>query len=117
MSGLSVQFVRLLTVLGAAILLLVAGMALSACGDDGAEESAPAVREATQAVAMASQGEGLIAFEAGRDGNDEIYVMNADGSQPQRLTNNPANDQNPAWSPDGRRIVFHSNRDGNPELY
>jgi len=39
-----------------------------------------------------------IAFESNHDGNSEIYVMNADGSNIQRLTNNPADDGYHAWS-------------------
>jgi Tol biopolymer transport system component len=42
--------------------------------------------------------------------NFEIYVMNADGSKQTRLTNDPAEDWNPAWSPDGSRIAFISLR-------
>lgn len=40
-----------------------------------------------------------IAFSTDRDGNVEIYVMDADGSNPTNLTNNPADDLWPAWSP------------------
>jgi len=40
-----------------------------------------------------------IAFLSGRDKNDEIYIMNIDGSEQIRLTNNPANDRNPSFSP------------------
>jgi Tol biopolymer transport system component len=40
-----------------------------------------------------------IAFTSSRDFNNEIYVMNADGSDQTRLTNNPAQDSNPAWRP------------------
>jgi len=58
-----------------------------------------------------------IASSYNRDGNDEIYVINADGSGLKRLTNNPASDQYPAWSPDSKRIAFASNRDGNYEIY
>src|SRR5207253_437430 len=36
---------------------------------------------------------------------------------PMRLTNNPANDQFPRWSPDGTKIAFTSNRDGKEEIY
>ena len=58
-----------------------------------------------------------IAFDSDRDGNWEVYVMNADGSGVTRLTDNGAADEFPAWSPDGRRIAFESNRDGNWEIY
>jgi Tol biopolymer transport system component len=58
-----------------------------------------------------------IAFTSGRDGNWEIYVMNADGSSQTNLTNNPALDSGAAWSPDGSRIAFYSDRDGNYEIY
>ena len=58
-----------------------------------------------------------IAFNSTRDGNYEIYIMNDDGSKQIRLTNNPANDYLPAWSPDGSQIAFTSNRDGNYEIY
>ena len=40
-----------------------------------------------------------------RDGNEEIYVMNADCSSPTRLTTDGASDQSPTFSPDGSRIL------------
>jgi TolB protein len=43
--------------------------------------------------------------------------MNPDGSGVQRLTRNFAGDADPDWSPDGRRIVFVSNREGNSDIY
>ncbi|MBI2401609.1 MAG: PD40 domain-containing protein, partial [Gemmatimonadetes bacterium] len=43
------------------------------------------------------------------DGNAEIYVMNADGSNPRRLTNTAAAEGSPAWTPDGSRMVYASN--------
>ena len=50
----------------------------------------------------------LIAFVSTRDGNGEIYVMNADGSNPRRLTNHGLWDGFPDWSPDGSQIAYYS---------
>lgn len=47
----------------------------------------------------------------------EIWIMNADGTEKQNLTNNPAIDSSPSWAPDGKKIVFVSSRDGNREIY
>ena len=44
-------------------------------------------------------------------------MMNSDGSAAQRLTANPADDLNPVFSPDGNKVLFHSNRDGNFDLF
>ena len=60
---------------------------------------------------------GKIVFDSDRDGDREIYVMDADGGNPTRLTDNTAADRDPAWSPDGSRIALDSDRDGNREIY
>ena len=53
-----------------------------------------------------------IAFTSGRDGNAEIYVMDADGKNQRRLTHHPADDGLPSWSPGGQKIAFSSYRNG-----
>ena len=78
-----------------------------------AETSTPTPTPGAGAGATA----GRIAFGSDRNGNWEIYAMNADGSGVTRLTDHPARDGNPSWSPDGERIAFSSNRDGNWNIY
>ncbi|MDD5699706.1 MAG: DUF5050 domain-containing protein [Candidatus Nanoarchaeia archaeon] len=59
-----------------------------------------------------------ILFVSGRDGNYEIYIMNADGSNQVNLTNNPAQDFDPSWSPDGNKIAYVSGTTlGNSEIW
>jgi Tol biopolymer transport system component len=59
----------------------------------------------------------MIAFYSERDGNTEIYVINADGTNERRLTNNSAADETPAWSPNGEQIAFVSTGNGNEDIY
>ena len=58
-----------------------------------------------------------IAFVSERDGNREIYVMNADGSNQKRLTNHPAMDYDPCWTEDGKRIMFTRELNRNSEVF
>ncbi|HUP27227.1 MAG TPA: DPP IV N-terminal domain-containing protein [Chloroflexia bacterium] len=59
-----------------------------------------------------------LVFVSTRDGNQEIYISGSGGQEPTRLTNNTFPDWDPAFAPDGSRIVFSSDRlAGNLELY
>lgn len=59
-----------------------------------------------------------IVFMSRRDGNAEIYKMDADGDNEVRLTNSPADDGAPVFSPDGRKIAFHGKLSGgNDDLF
>ena len=66
-----------------------------------------------QAPAWSPDGRTIV-FVSSRDGNGEVYAMDADGSAPRNLTQNPAEDVRPAWSPDGRSIAFVSGRSSRP---
>ena len=74
--------------------------------------STPASEKASEPDSL-----GLLVFYSDRDGNPEICSMRADGSELARLTNDPAFDDSPAISPDGKRITFLSARnDPNPQF-
>ncbi|MGB7202363.1 MAG: winged helix-turn-helix domain-containing protein [Pyrinomonadaceae bacterium] len=59
----------------------------------------------------------LIVFVNKVDGNSEIFAVSLDGGAPQNISNHPHTDAAPAWSPDGTRIVFVSNRGDNRAAY
>jgi TolB protein len=104
------------------IAALVLPLVLAACGpfDDDDAEPGPAANQL---------GEDKIAFASRRDGDLEIFVVNADGTGLRQVTRNvsgggdDADDAAPAWSPDGRLIAFTSARDrkrdprGDYEIY
>ena len=62
-------------------------------------------------------GGGAIAFTLRRNGNSDLYALNVDDGELIRLTSHPADDRDPAFSPDGRQLAFASRRDGNWDVY
>jgi TolB protein len=58
-----------------------------------------------------------IAFVSQRDGNGEIYVIEADGSNPRRVTSTPEDEGKPSWSPDGRRLLFNVHANGRSTVW
>jgi TolB protein len=60
---------------------------------------------------------GEILFTSTQNGNYDIYAMNSDGSDLRPLTDSPADDTNPSWSPDGASVLFISDRDGSSDVF
>jgi Tol biopolymer transport system component len=58
-----------------------------------------------------------MAYVTGGRANQDIFVMNANGSHTRNLTADSPHDLSPTWSPDSRYIAFESLRDGNWEIY
>jgi Tol biopolymer transport system component/polyisoprenoid-binding protein YceI len=112
------------------IVLRLDFVAVDEGGTQVAGVSSPVLAQvATPAAVSAAQSSGApallhdqnrIAFISQRDGNDELYVMNADGSAQIRLTEGPAYEGEPVWSPDGRRIAFAAGEgrfEGSTDIY
>lgn len=58
-----------------------------------------------------------IIFESNREGNWDIYTMDLDGKNQQKVTLHKKDDRRPSWHPSGQKIIFESNRSGKYELY
>jgi Tol biopolymer transport system component len=61
--------------------------------------------------------DGRIVYAASTSGNQDIWIMNPDGSNRVQLTNDAANDGLPLLTPDGKAIVFISEREGGRRLW
>ena len=57
-----------------------------------------------------------LAFVSTRDGNPEIYTMQADGAEQHRLTSNKAEDVSPVWSPNGKQLAFVTHLYGSADI-
>lgn len=80
----------------------------------------PAIPTATPTITTSAaqlSGQGRIAFVAGSGAEQEIYVMEANGTTRLRVTNNLFRDSEPTWSPDGTQIAFVSEQNGNRDIF
>ena len=113
------------------VLIMFTATTLTGCDPNAASPTVPAVAATPTAAISPTETSlpndtqptldvtalGLIAFTSDRDGNAEIYAVDANGERLTRLTNNESSDTGPAWSPDGKRLVFTSDRQGNTEVF
>ncbi|HEY9282453.1 MAG TPA: hypothetical protein VIP46_03270 [Pyrinomonadaceae bacterium] len=103
-------------VLAFAALLWIVLAGLFTARRSAAKYVQPGGRVEYQELSWAPDGR-RISFTSRRDGNWDVYVMNADGSRPARLTDDPASDLYSTWSPDGKKIAFGSKRGGKFDIY
>lgn len=71
---------------------------------------------ATQLPAVL-QSRGTVAYTLRENGQTNLWAVPITSRQPIRLTNDPSDERDPIWSPDGTKLAYASNRDGNWELY
>jgi Tol biopolymer transport system component len=103
------------TIAPRALMATAAALLAAACADAAGCDTANPLMPTCPEVRAEVQGpEPLVVFMSSREGGNEIFTMNSDGTGARRLTVNPGADQMPAWSPDGTRIVWASTRPGSP---
>jgi Tol biopolymer transport system component len=124
---------RFALIRGAVVVLLLAGCAsdlsaptleLPTVPSDLATSTAPLPTPTllpkpapTSPPPLGGSGGGVITFASNRSGNNDLFVMNAEGSDQRPLTATEAQDGWANWSPDGRRIAFQSDRSSALNVY
>ena len=104
-------------ILRLALVALAGALLLAGCFPRFPNPQTAAQQQPASTDASFSPDGSTILFAANHDGDLEIYVVNADGTDTRALTENDKQDFFPSWSPDGKSIVFSSDRGGSVELY
>jgi len=103
------------------LLLAATAMAALVAGCDGNQRGDGSNSPRAQQEDRGAGSEGTMVFQrfplSGPPPYEELYMVDEDGSNETRLTNNPLGDQHPHWSPKGQKIAFVSLRDGHVDIY
>jgi Tol biopolymer transport system component len=99
------------------VIIAVATLGFSVISCERSLPSAPRVSSHAAADVHGVGAPGSLVFHSARSGNLDIWLANPDGSDPVRLTNDPAEDSWPDISPNGRYVAFASLRTGNREIF
>ncbi len=106
--------VKMKAILGVALALL-AGLFLCCRGDSTGDSPGEGYLAAAGSLEAETSVSGRIVFQSDLDGDEDIYLL--EGRRITKLTDNTWNDRYPRWSPDGRRIAFTADPDGNFDLF
>jgi TolB protein len=107
-------------------IIALAALPLSACGSQVTPAPTPSGTRTAKPTATSSSpsptptplgGGSFLTYQTDRSGNWEIFLLDVTSWQEYNLTQHPAEDRNPALSPDGTSVAFESHRDGNWEIY
>jgi Tol biopolymer transport system component len=96
------------------LVALLASAVLSGLSGSCTDQEATSSDSSPAVIAFSADIDGVWDFYRG---DADVFVMREDRSGLRNLTGHPANDFSPEWSPDGTRIAFRSDRDGNHEIY
>src|SRR5512132_3293279 len=95
-------------------------MLLVACSGGSAPPGSPPTPMSTGTPSAPASSDSAPEHLSGRivfDNHEDVWTINADGTDLTRLTHSPAFEFDPSWSPDGTQIAFRSERSGEPEIW
>jgi TolB protein len=84
---------------------------------DGSRIPFPLLNSFSSTPAISPDGNHLLFAHRTPRGDTDIFLSRLDGSDRKNVTNHPAIDSSPTWSPTGKQFAFTSSREGTPQIY